>query len=106
MSEQNKKAGVAFWTAVVVVCLLPLVVYMGAYYGTVSVWPVIEEDMDGTNRRFTSEPRYASDPQWNRALKAFFAPVHWIDRTTMPARWNASWGEPANAGPEPRMRRT
>jgi hypothetical protein len=107
MSEQKKKPGVAFWATVVVAVLLPLAAYVGAYYGTVLVLLHIEKDMDGTNYRQTCEPHYASDPRWDGALKAFFAPVHWIDRKTMPDRWNPSWGEPANeAGPEARMRRT
>src|SRR5262249_19524893 len=90
MSGDRKKPGVAFWATVVVAILLLLAAYEGPYYGTARVG--LEIDMDGTNQHIG--PHYASNPQWNRALTAFFAAAHWIDKKTMPAKWNAASYEP------------
>jgi hypothetical protein len=84
---EHKKPGVTFWATVVVVCLLPVFGYGGAYLYIV--------DIDG---------RWHSGPEWPTAYKVkpyycinnyrdqevlgwIFGPAHSIDRRIRRVKW-------------------
>jgi hypothetical protein len=89
----RKKPGLAFWaTALVVVLLVPLAIYLGAYAWLVE--PTFLADSASLSWvQFTRHPRYprlGGSPVWEE----FFGPANWVDRRIRPEAWKTmeiSW---------------
>ena len=80
MTSDRKKPGVAFWATVVVVVVLPLAAYIGAY-----AWSV--EAVTGLWAKVEMRPTYTrlgNSQAWHK----FFWPAHWVDRRVRPRFWH------------------
>lgn len=84
----RRRLGTAFWLVVV---LILLSVYIGAYYLLAAKFPEygVESYEDSNHVMFAKPDYFPLAPELNEKLRSFFHPVHLIDRTIRKDHWRA-----------------